>query len=207
VGRRPDPERRQELLGAVLEHLLLNGLHDVSLRAIAEDVGTSARMLVYHFGSKDELLAEALDEARTQQRLLFTGWIAPVAGEPYSVTLRKAWSFFESEQAMSYHRLFQQLAAASREPGSPYEGFAARAVLDWLPVVQSGFAASGMEPSAAAALATMTLATVRGLIMDLMATDDFARTREGCEALVDLLDRRLAAPRHRRARARTRTSA
>jgi AcrR family transcriptional regulator len=195
------------LLGAVLDHLLLNGLHDVSLRTIAEDVGTSARMLVYHFGSKDELLAEALDEARTQQRLLFTGWIAPVAEEPYSVTLRKAWAFFESEQAMSYHRLFQQLAAVSREPGSPYAGFAARAVLDWLPVVQSGFAASGMEPRAAAALATMTLATVRGLIMDLMATGDFDRAREGCEALVDLLDGRLAAPRRRRARARTRTSA
>jgi AcrR family transcriptional regulator len=207
VGRRPDPERRQELLGAAVEHLLVNGLHHVSLRTVAKDVGTSARMLVYHFGSKDELMAKALEEARRQQRVLFMLWIAPVAGELYSVTLRKAWAFFESEQAMRYHRLFQQLAAASREPGSPYEGFAARAVLDWLPVVQSGFAASGMESRAAAALATMTLATVRGLIMDLMATGDAARTRKGCEALVALLDARLAGPRHRGARAATQKSA
>jgi AcrR family transcriptional regulator len=200
VGRRPDPERRQALLGAVVEHLLLNGLDHVSLRTVAEDGGTSARMLVYHFGSKDELMAEALEEARRQQRTVFTRWIAPVAGELYSVTLRKAWAFFESEQAMQYHRLFQQLAAASREPGSPHGGFAARSVLDWLPVVQSGFAASGLDTRAAAALATMTLATVRGLIMDLMATGDVARTREGCEALVDLLDARLARPRQRRPR-------
>ncbi len=95
----------------------------------AEDVGTSARMLVYHFGSKDELMAEALEEARRQQRARFTGWIAPVPGELYSVTLRKAWAFFESEQAMRYHRLFQQLAAASREPGSPHEG--SRRVRSW----------------------------------------------------------------------------
>jgi AcrR family transcriptional regulator len=207
VRRRPDPERRQALLGAVVEHLLLNGLDHVSLRTVAEDVGTSARMLVYHFGSKDELMAEALEEARRQQRALVTGWIAPVAGELYWVTLRKAWAFFESEQAMQYHRLFQQLAAASREPGSPHEGSAARAVLDWLPVVQSGFVASGLETRAAAALATMTLATVRGLIMDLMATGDVARTREGCDALVDLLDARLARPGHRRRRTGTHESA
>jgi AcrR family transcriptional regulator len=200
VGRRPDPARRQALLGAVVEHLLVNGLDHVSLRTVAEDVGTSARMLVYHFGSKDELMVEALEEARRQQRTLVIGWIAPVTGELYSVTLRKAWAFFESEQAMQYHRLFQQLASASREPGSPHEGFAARAVLDWLPVVQSGFVASGLRTGAAAALATMTLATVRGLIMDLMATGDVARTREGCEALVDLLAARLARPRHRRPR-------
>jgi hypothetical protein len=52
----------------------------------------------------------------------------------------------------------------------------------------------------------MTLATVRGLIMDLMATGDVARTREGCEALVDLLDARLARPRHSRRRTGTHES-
>jgi AcrR family transcriptional regulator len=196
MGRRPDPERRQELLEAVVDYLLANGMHDVSLRSLAEAIGTSARMLVYHFDTKQDLFAAALDEARCRQRLLFSGWIAPVASESYPITIHRAWGFFESEQALAYHRLFQQLAALSREPGSPYEGFAARTALDWLPMVQAGFAASGADPESAASLATMTLAAVRGLIMDLLATNDVERVRLGCEALVDLLADRLAAPRH-----------
>src|SRR5262245_26432626 len=48
---------RNDLLAAIVEHLRREGLGDQSLRSIATAVGTSHRMLVYHFGSKDALLA------------------------------------------------------------------------------------------------------------------------------------------------------
>lgn len=62
MGRRPDPERRAELLGDVVVYLLEHGVHQTSLRPLATELGTSTYTFVYHFGSKEELLAEALDE-------------------------------------------------------------------------------------------------------------------------------------------------
>jgi AcrR family transcriptional regulator len=70
----------------------MHGLDHLSLRTVADDVGTSARMLVYHFGSKDELMAQALEELASSSAP-GAGWIA--RSELYSVTLRKAWAFFE----------------------------------------------------------------------------------------------------------------
>ncbi len=41
-------------------YLLDNGLHETGIRALAQTAGTSDRMLIYYFGSKDELLNQAL---------------------------------------------------------------------------------------------------------------------------------------------------
>ena len=56
------------VLDAVIEHFIAEGLADQSLRRIAEAVGSSHRMLLYHFGSKDGLLLVVGREveARTQ---------------------------------------------------------------------------------------------------------------------------------------------
>jgi AcrR family transcriptional regulator len=43
--------QRDTLLRAALAHVVHRGLADLSLRALAEDIGTSHRMLIYHFGS------------------------------------------------------------------------------------------------------------------------------------------------------------
>ncbi len=51
---------RERLLEAVVEHFSADGLADQSLRRIAEAVGTSHRMLLYHFGSKDGLMLEVV---------------------------------------------------------------------------------------------------------------------------------------------------
>ena len=65
---RPQGGGKQRLLDAVIEHFTAEGLADQSLRRIAEAVGSSHRMLLYHFGSKDGLLLEVVREveARTQ---------------------------------------------------------------------------------------------------------------------------------------------
>ena len=44
---------RQALLADLAEHVLKNGLNNASLRPMAKAAGTSDRMLIYHFGSKD----------------------------------------------------------------------------------------------------------------------------------------------------------
>ncbi len=67
MGRPKDLDRRVELLNAVTEYVLEHGLADLSLRPLARAVGTSARILLYHFGSKETLIASVLREARERE--------------------------------------------------------------------------------------------------------------------------------------------
>jgi len=60
VGRKPDPERRTELLGDVVAYFLEHGIHQTSLRPLASGLGTSTYTFVYHFGSKEELVSQVL---------------------------------------------------------------------------------------------------------------------------------------------------
>src|SRR6267154_4899517 len=56
--------RRAELLVKVVDVILLEGVSELSLRPLAKAVGTSARLLVYHFGSKEKLLTDTLEQVR-----------------------------------------------------------------------------------------------------------------------------------------------
>ncbi|MBA4008684.1 MAG: TetR/AcrR family transcriptional regulator [Erythrobacter sp.] len=51
---------RDVLLPLLMEHVLTHGLGQASLRPLAKAAGTSDRMLIYHFGSKERLISELL---------------------------------------------------------------------------------------------------------------------------------------------------
>ena len=55
MNRPTEPQKRQELLDRCLAAAIELGTLDSSINQIAKRVGTSGRMLVYHFGSKQEL--------------------------------------------------------------------------------------------------------------------------------------------------------
>lgn len=66
-----DQTHRDRLLTAMAAHVLSHGLNDASLRPLARAAGTSDRMLIYHFGSKDQLIAALLVHlARDFEQLL-----------------------------------------------------------------------------------------------------------------------------------------
>jgi AcrR family transcriptional regulator len=69
VGRKPDPERRAELLQDVVAYLLDRGIHQTSLRPLANELGTSTYTFVYHFGSKEELVTQALGQVAKRTAL------------------------------------------------------------------------------------------------------------------------------------------
>jgi AcrR family transcriptional regulator len=187
VPRAPDLAHRAALLDAAAAHLLTHGLTGVSLRELADATGVSSRMLVHHFGSKERLLAGALGEARRQQRAAFEDRLRARPGQPYPTVLADAWRWFGSEEAQPYLRLFGELHALARQPGSRYADFAERSVLDWLPILEDGFLADGAEPAEARRSATLTLAVIRGLFMDLHALDDADRVDAAHELFTELL--------------------
>jgi AcrR family transcriptional regulator len=187
VPRAPDLGHRAELLTAAADHLLAHGLATVSLRQLADATGASSRMLVHHFGSKQRLLTSALAEARRRQRAAFEDRLRARPPQPYPTVLADAWRWLRTEEARPYLRLFGELHALARQPESPYADFAQRSVLDWLPVLEDGFLADGAEPVDARRSATLTLAVIRGLLLDLHALEDTRRVDAAHALFMDLL--------------------
>lgn len=54
------PMSKESLLPLLTAHVLDHGLGQASLRPLAKAAGTSDRMLIYHFGTKEKLIADLL---------------------------------------------------------------------------------------------------------------------------------------------------
>src|SRR4051794_28757828 len=76
------PKGRERLLSDAMAYVAANGLHDRSLRELAAAVGTSHRMLIYHFGSKEGLMKAIVEEVERQQREFFAQFIADLSVPP-----------------------------------------------------------------------------------------------------------------------------
>lgn len=171
------------MLDACADHVLAQGLPG-NLGPLADAVGSSPRMLLYHFGTRDRLLTEILIEARRRQLELFGDALAHRKGVPYRQTLGDAWTTMTGPEGAPYLRLFGRLYHSPADgPGLP--DFRRVATTDWLGVLEDGLRVDYGE--AAAALSTLVLAVIRGLLMDRDATDDVARTDEAFAAFLALL--------------------
>jgi AcrR family transcriptional regulator len=180
VGRHRQPEIRERLLGACADHALEHGLPD-RLGPLAAATGTSTRMLIYHFGTRDELLGEILGEARRRQLEVFTDLLRVRPEEPYPTTLSNAWSAMTGPYGAPYLRMFGRLHDTAGEPLWP--GFRRAATTDWLAPLEAGMSTLGRPE-----LATVVLAVIRGLLQDLDATGDAARTDRAFADFLALLD-------------------
>jgi AcrR family transcriptional regulator len=168
VGRHRQPEIRRRLLDACTDHALAHGLPE-RLEPFAAAAGTSSRMLIYHFGTRDGLLREVLGAARVRQVEDWTELMRLRPDEPYLDTLARAWAAISGPPGQPYLRLFRRLHDTAGEPHWP--GFRREATTDWLAPLEAGLGSLGRPE-----LATVALAVLRGLLMDLDATGDTTRT-------------------------------
>ena len=180
MGRAPQPGIRERLLDACTNHVLAHGLPD-RLEPLAGATGASARMLIYHFGTRDALLRAVLARARQRQLDVFGGLLRGRPGEPYPATLARAWGTITGPDGRPYLRLFGQ-------PHDPtvqrlWPGFGRTATTDWLEPLEDGLRGTGRPE-----LATLVLAVIRGLLTDLDATGDTARTQRAFDEFLQILE-------------------
>lgn len=159
-------DRRDELLKAVVDWMIANPKADFSLRDVATEIGTSARMLIYHFGTKDALLLAAVEEVGTR-------WAADLStGEAGSVSgsLTAFWkTSLADPNARGLHLLTLQLwTQALSVGGNLYRPFLDRLVGGWNRTVTDLLVQEGIEPTAAAHRACLTVASVEGLILQAL---------------------------------------
>ena len=60
MARPPRPERKTELLEQILDYLLESTLADLTFRSLADGLGISSYVLVYHFGNREQLVGEII---------------------------------------------------------------------------------------------------------------------------------------------------
>ncbi|MEV7630006.1 TetR/AcrR family transcriptional regulator [Actinoplanes sp. NPDC089786] len=181
MGRRPRPEIKERLLDACTDHALAHGLPD-RLEPLARATGTSARMLIYHFGTRDALLRAVLGHARQRQLDAFGALLRARPGERYTTTLSNAWASMTGPDGQPFLRMFGRLRESSVDPLWPE--FRRAATTDWLGPLADGLAGIGRPE-----LATLVLAVIRGLLLDLDATGDTARTDQAFRQFLGTLDR------------------
>jgi hydroxyacylglutathione hydrolase len=100
--------RKQELLDALIRYLVRHGLADLSLRPMAAEAGTSARLLIFHFGSKEKLLVEVLNEMQARLQQSFSAHLAEGAKPPKMTLLQAFWDWATTGENYDYHRLQSQ---------------------------------------------------------------------------------------------------
>jgi AcrR family transcriptional regulator len=193
MGRHPDPQRKYELLNRVVDYVLDEGLGDLSLRPLAKALGTSPRMLLYHFGSKEQLMLDALDAAAQRQRHMLEEWLAadpPLAHDPAEL-MRRFWRWTLRPPTQPYLRLFFEVYGLAVQNPDRWQRVLDRAVRPWLATIEERLLAAGVPPEEAETLATLAVATHRGLLLDLLSTGEQRRVQRAHDNLMSDFDRYL----------------
>jgi AcrR family transcriptional regulator len=191
MPRTPDPRRRKVLLDEIADYVLAHGLADMSLRPLAAALGTSPRMLLYHFGSKEQLLTDALAAARARQAEASRVWLAEQPQLEPTELLRRFWRWQLDEQD-AFLRLFFEVYGLALQDPQRFPGFLDRAVADWLEFIGALLCQAGLSPARARTAATAVIAGYRGLLLDVLATKDRARARRALNLLLDALQQALS---------------
>lgn len=174
MARTPDRARRRELLDALVTECAENGVGGRSLRELADAIGTSHRMLLHHFGSRDELMVSVVEDVERRQMALLHEL-------PHDRSFAALWAHLRRPELRALERLFFECYARGAQGESPFTAMVPAAVDRWL-----AEAPTGVEP----ALARLGLAVMRGLLLDLAGTDADAEVDAAAKEFVILMDGR-----------------
>lgn len=177
--RTPDLERRRQLLDALVGEFAAGGVGDRSLRDVAAAVGTSHRMLLHHFRSREDLLVAIVEEVERHQM----GLLPELPTNP-AESFAAMWADLRRPELRQLERLFFECYARAAQGEKPFARMVPSAVDGWLAEV-AAVAGAAFDP----AMARLGLAVVRGLLLDLVATEDEAGVDAAAKAFVKLLSR------------------
>ena len=177
MPRPPDQKRRRELLDALVAAFAEGGIGGRSLREVADAVGTSHRMLLHHFGSRDELLLAIVNEVERRQ----TAELGALPDDP-AEAIAAMWAILRQRRLRPFARLFFECYARAAHGEEPFVRMLPGAIDGWLAALDARSGGRG-DP----ALARLGLAVFRGLLLDLVATDDEKAVDAAAARFVDLL--------------------
>jgi AcrR family transcriptional regulator len=168
--RTVDKQRPVELLDAIIGHLITHGVAELSLRPLAKAVGSSPHVLLYYFGSKEEMGGKA----PARQRASY-GQMKAASFDSPSEACRAIWKHMSAPDSESLFRLFFEVYALALRHPRRFQDFLRTAIEDWLEFPAAPLCRKGYGPSETRAFATIVLAGFRGFMLDYCTSRDRKR--------------------------------
>jgi AcrR family transcriptional regulator len=184
MARPSNPGIRARLRDQAVDYVLSHGVADLTLRPLAKTLGTNARMLVYHFGSREGLMREILAGLRERENDRIRAWFRS-RKKPRTLPefLRWYWRRLSTPRARPAARLIFQLYELALRNPKGYPGVLTDPLVYW----RNLGSMAGVRWKVEVAEATLLLAATRGLLLDLCATDNRIRVRQAIKLLARLL--------------------
>ncbi len=180
-----DKSPRERLLEGAIDYVAANGITDLSLRHLAGALGTSHRMLIHHFGSKEGLWVAIVGEVERRQRAILAD-LVPAADVPIDEAMRAWWRHISDPSLWPNERLFFELYGQAIQ-GRPHTVEMLDGIIDdWLEPAAEINMALGMGREEARAHARLGIAVTRGLLLDLVATRDVEGVDAAMEAFIEV---------------------
>ncbi len=188
----PRTDPRQKLLERSIEYVASHGFGELTLRGLAAAIGTSHRMLIHHFGSKEGLWVAIVKEVERRQLALLDE-VLPQPDEPIGEAMWSWWKHISDPALWPNERLFFEIYGQALQ-GRRHTSELLDGIVDsWVEPAAQHSIARGIPPKVARAHARLGVATTRGLLLDLLATRDVVAVDAAMAAFIELYEAWLAA--------------
>lgn len=190
MARTTDPSIKTDLLDKCLDATLEKGVTGFTLRKLAKEVGTSARMLIYHFGSADSLLMEMIREYSNREKLRFHKRMNDRAGgKSLGEFIRLNWDTYQKDYRKKVLIALIEIYARALREKDKHEVFFKEILFEWIELVEQILIETyGMAPDDAGHWATLIIGVSRGLLLDWLGSEDSDRTERAIEAFAMMAD-------------------
>lgn len=175
----------------MVDYAVEHGFSELSWRPVAAALGVSPTTLVHRFGTKEQMLVAILGRLRER---IFEATSDQVGEQPDLATAaRVVWARTSAPQRAAEFRLFFAVYGRALQAPERFAGFLDHVVADWMSAL-----VDAQEPDSdsatAARTATLVIATIRGLLLDLLATGDRDRVEDAAGAFLAGLDHSASSP-------------
>lgn len=189
MARNLDPSIKAQLLEKCLAAILQHGIADVSLRTLAAEVGTSARMLIYHFGSADNLLLELIKAFSRQEKLRFQALFeSRDAEQTVGEFFRNHWQPFLIDDYKPVFTLLFEFYVRCLRDREKYAFFFDNVLHEWRVLVEEVLRDRYGVTTDVSAWATVIVNMSRGLLLDWLASGETERLKQAIEVFKQSLD-------------------
>ena len=145
---------------------------NLSLRPLAAALGTSARMLLHYFGSKEQLIAEVMAEVQQRFQDIFLRLVTGPRKADRNMVLTEFWRVLSADSNRQLVRLLFEVQVLSLQNPKRYRRYLADVSSSWRGLIKRALPPEGKD----AATATLYNAVVDGLLLELLSTGDLRRT-------------------------------
>ena len=164
------------LLDKTMHHVAQHGLSDLSLRELATAIGTSHRMLIYHFGGRDGLIAAVVEQMESQQRAQLLELVITAKGPRELIEAQ--WKQLSDPATRPFVMLFFEVLAMALQQRAGTERFLEQLTTPWLDL---GLPADRPD-------LLLGVAVIRGLLLEGVASGDFELPTEALHRFLDRFD-------------------